>query len=209
MKALVLGCSHAAGSEMISDAYGRANSYPMLLAERMGYTAHNRSIGGGSNDAMFRIFQERCDAYNVVIACWTGIARTELWDVKFQTWLSMAHGVVLGDPTRARTELQEYGRQWTVYEGTQQRGHLNKTKNILALNMLAQSKHITVINIDSFQPVDWPDRMQWPSTMEWPVPDTTFCDWAIAQKFSHTENGHFDHDAHSAFADYVLKNIAN
>ena len=207
MKALVLGCSHAAGSEMISDAYGRANSYPMLLAKRLGLTATNCSIPGGSNDAMFRIFQERSSEYDVVIACWTGIARIELWDSKSDAWLPVAHGVVLGNHNR--TDLQEYGRQWAVYEGTQQRGHLNKTKNILALNTLAQSKHVTVINIDSFQPVDWPGRVQWPSTMEWPVCDTTFCGWAIEQKFPHTENGHFDHDAHSAFADYVLKNIAN
>ena len=206
MKALILGCSHAAGSEMIDDAYGRANSYPVLLAERWGYLAHNVSIPGGSNDAMFRIFQEQCNNYDIVIACWTGIARIELWDCKFQTWLPMAHGVVLGSGTGA--ELQEYAKQWTVYEGTQQRGHLNKTKNILALNMLAQSKNIRVINIDSFQPVDWPERVQWPSNMEWPVPDTTFCDWAIAQKFFHTDNGHFGRDAHSAFADYVLKNTA-
>jgi hypothetical protein len=119
----------------------------------------------------------------------------------------MAHGIVLGH--QGRGDLQEYSRQWAVHEGIQQRGHLNKTKNILALNMLAQSKNIRVINIDSFQSVDWPDRMQWPDTMYWPVPNTTFCGWANEQKFSHTENGHFGRDAHSAFADYVLKNIAN
>ena len=77
----------------------------------------------------------------------------------------------------------------------------------MALNMLAQSKNIRVINIDSFQPVDWPERIHWPDTIEWPVTDTTFCEWAIVQKFLHNENGHFDRDAHSAFADYVLKNI--
>jgi hypothetical protein len=85
MQALVLGCSHAAGSEMIDDAYGRANSYPVLLAERMGYTVTNLSIPGGSNDAVFRIFQEQCNAYHVVIACWTGIDRVELWDAKLNT----------------------------------------------------------------------------------------------------------------------------
>jgi len=205
MKALVLGCSHAAGSEMIDDAYGRANSYPVLLAKRLGYTADNHAIPGGSNDAMFRIFQEQCREYDAVIACWTGIARIELWDSKSRSWLPMAHGIVLGNHNRS--DLQEYGRQWAVYEGTQQRGHLSKTKNVLALNMLAQSQNIPVINIDSFQPVDWPDRVQWPSNMTWPVPDT-FCDWAIAQKFLHTDNGHFGRDAHSAFAEYVLKNMA-
>lgn len=205
MKALILGCSHAAGSEMGTHDFGCANSYPVLLAQRLGYTADNRAIGGGSNDAMFRIFQEQCNNYDIVIACWTGIARTELWDRKFQTWLPMAHGVVLGNHNRG--DLQEYGRQWAVYQGTQQSGHLSKTKNILALNMLAQSKRIRVINIDSFQPVDWPKTMTWPESMSWPVVDTTFCDWANQQKFAHTEAGHYDRDAHEAFADYVLKKI--
>ena len=54
---LIAGCSHAAGSEMGIEEYNRANSYPVLLAERQGYVAHNRAIGGGSNDAMFRIFE--------------------------------------------------------------------------------------------------------------------------------------------------------
>jgi hypothetical protein len=223
-QALILGCSHAAGSEIIDksynrtnvnpvllskrdDAYGRDNSYPVLLAQRLGHTAMNYAIPGGSNDAMFRIFQEQCHNYNMVIACWTGIDRTELWNSENHAWFPMAHGVVLGH--QVRSDLQEYGRHWAVHEGTQQRGHLNKTKNILALNMLAQSRNISVINIDSFQPVDWPDRMQWPNSMFWPVADTTFCNWARQQKFSHNENGHFDRDAHSAFADYVLKNIAN
>ena len=207
MKALILGCSHAAGSEMIDDEYGRANSYPVLLAQRMGHTAVNYAIPGGSNDAMFRIFQEQCHNYNIVIACWTGIDRVELWDTTSHTWLPMSHGVVLG--VQSRTDLQEYGRHWAVHEGTQQRGHLNKTKNILALNMLAQNKNIRVINIDSFQPVDWPERVQWPNTVSWPVPDTTFTSWANTQGYLQTDCGHFGRDAHSAFADYILKNIAN
>jgi hypothetical protein len=207
MKALILGCSHAAGSEMShDDCYGRAHSYPMLLAQHLRYTAHNLSIPGGSNEAVFRIFTEQCDNFDMVIACWTGIDRTELWDNESHAWLPMAHGVFL--QVNNRPDLDAYSRNWAVLEGTLQRGHLAKTKNILALNMLAQSKNIAVINLDSFQPVDWPDRMQWPSTMTWPVPET-FCAWALQQKYTHTENGHFGRDAHSAFADYVLKNLAN
>ena len=204
-QALILGCSHAAGSEMGTDEYGRAHSYPVQLADLMGYQATNRAIPGGSNDAMFRIFQEQINNYDIVIVCWTGIARTELWDTQSQTWLPMAHGVVLGNHNRS--DLHEYGRQWTVYQHTQQAGHLTKTKNILALNFLAHSKNIPVINIDSFQPVDWPERMTWPASMLWPVL-TTFCGWALQHHYSHTDNGHFDLDAHTAFANYVFKNMA-
>jgi len=67
-KALILGCSHAAGSEMNTepdvdllnygkDYYGYFMSYPAQLAQLLGYHPVNHAIPGGSNDAMFRIFE--------------------------------------------------------------------------------------------------------------------------------------------------------
>ena len=200
-KALILGCSHAAGSEMSTDAYGRANSYPVLLAERMGYTATNRSIPGGSNDAMFRIFESEHKDYNIVIACWSGHNRTEVWNQNKQEWISFCPGV---DLTKLE-ELSDYVQQWVIHHTDETTGRLNKLKNILALNALAQAHDIPVINIDSFWPVH---GYAWPSNMHWQV-STTFRNWADAQGYAHTPWGHFDRDAHSAFADYVLKNIAN
>jgi hypothetical protein len=102
--------------------------------------------------------------------------------------------------------FEDYGRQWLIYEGHDQRGHLNKVKNILALNMLAQSKHIPVINIESFWPIT---NHTWPSSMKWPVLDKDFMTFCQQQNFPRTDWGHFFLPAHSAFADYVLKNIAN
>ena len=61
-KALILGCSHASGAEMfdhIDQDYSKGffNSYPAQIASGLGYEIENRSISGGSNDAMFRIFE--------------------------------------------------------------------------------------------------------------------------------------------------------
>ena len=200
-KALILGCSHAEGSEMGKDEYCRANSYPALLAERLGYVAHNRAIGGGSNDAMFRIFESEHKDYNIVIACWTGHNRSEAWNENKQEWISFCPGV---DFTKLQ-DLSDYVRQWVVHHTDETTGRLNKLKNIVALNALAQSHSVPVINVDSFWPVH---GYAWPSAVHWPVP-TTFRDWADAQGYAHTPWGHFGRDAHSAFADYVLKNIAN
>ena len=201
MRALILGCSHAEGSEMGTKDYGRANSYPMLLAERQGYVAHNHAIGGGSNDAMFRIFESEYKNYNIVIACWTGHNRSEAWNENKQEWISFCPGV---DFTKLE-ELSDYVRQWVVHHTDETTGRLNKLKNIVALNTLAQAHDVPVINIDSFWPVH---GYAWPSNVHWPV-STTFWNWADAQGYAHTPWGHFGRDAHSAFADYILENIAN
>ena len=200
-KALILGCSHAAGSEMGTHVYGLANSYPVLLAERMGYTATNCSIPGGSNDAIFRIFESEHKDYNLVIACWSGHNRTEAWDENKQKWTSFCPGA---DP-KGLQDLSDYMQQWVVHHTDAVTGRLNKLKNIVALNTLAQTHDVPVINIDSFWPVH---GYAWPSNVHWPV-STTFWNWADAQGYAHTPWGHFGRDAHSAFADYILENIAN
>ena len=237
-KALILGCSHAAGAEMFkqpgwtlepgcasNDAYGGMNSYPVQLAQKLGYTPFNHAISGGSNDAMYRIF---CDELNqltvddVVIACWTGGNRGEVFYEQENRWLAISHGdthTLQIQPDRVLLQgryiatkikhhqpFEDYGKQWLVYEGHDQRGQLNKIKNILALNMLAQSRHIPVINIDSFWPIlDY----TWPSSMNWPVGTKDFMKFCQEHNFTRTEWGHFFLPAHIAFADYIFKNIAN
>jgi len=178
---------------MGTDEYGRANSYPMLLAERMGYTADNRAIGGGSNDAMFRIFESEHINYDLVIACWTGHNRTEVWNR--DKWIPFVPGGTVG-------ELDAYHQQWVVHHTDDVTGRLNKIKNIMALNALAQAHDISVINIDSFWPVH---GYKWPSNIHWPVP-LNFWMWADAEGYARTPWGHFARDAHSAFADYILAN---
>ena len=237
-KALILGCSHALGAEMYkqpgwtlepeyasNDAYGAMNSYPVQLAKKLGYTPFNHAISGGSNDAMYRIF---CDelpqltADDVVIACWTGGNRSEVFYEQENRWLSISHGdthTLQIQPDRVLLQgryipikikhhqpFEDYGKQWLVYEGHDQRGQLNKIKNILALNMLAQSQHIPVVNVDSFWPIlDY----TWPSSIHWPVATKDFMTFCSEQKFPRTDWGHFFLPAHDAFADYILENIAN
>ena len=196
MKALILGCSHAEGSEMCTDEYGRANSYPVLLANRMGYTADNRAIGGGSNDAVFRIFESEYKNYQLVIVGWTGHNRTEVWNADFNTWVAFAPGGDAGN-------LDAYKLQWMIHHTDDVTGRLNKIKNIIAVNALAQAHSVKVINIDSFWPVH---DYTWPDNIHWPVREN-FWDWAMAQGHARTAWGHFGRDAHESFADYVFKKI--
>lgn len=229
MKALILGCSHAAGNEMYKnlssiddpEKFGYQNSYPALIARQLGYHPMNYAISGGSNDAMFRIFNEQLDQLtpnDVVIACWTGVDRTEVWHELDSRWLPFSigshdfypivkteyalsgrgvHGQISLD-----SEYQAYREQWIRYQVNPTTSKLNKLKNILALNSLAQHRSIPVINIDSFYPVDCPDHIVWAA-------DEPFCDWADRNNCKRTEWGHYFLDTHQRFADLIVSNIKN
>ena len=233
-KALILGCSHALGSEMYkepgfqlpsdylyNDEYGADNSYPVQIAQQLGYTALNHAIAGGSNDAMYRIFSEQLDrlsSADTVIACWTGANRGEVFYEHENRWLpvspgdphvnqiepnsTMLQGKCILPRIKHYTEFENYERQWTLYQSNQ--GYHNKIKNILALNMLAQAQSIPVINIDSF----WPVSYLWPATINWAVPDWDFTKFCDVKLFPKTTRGHYFRPAHEAFAKYVLTNLA-
>lgn len=225
MQAIILGCSHAAGAEMYQDTsititnpdtFGYANSYPAQIAQQLGYTPRNYSISGGSNDAMFRIFVEQLPTLtseDLVIACWTGPDRTEVYNDIDHEWLPFGQGrgrfyptapsdVALsgfncgGEISNADIYIN-YLKQWCLHTNAQA-NQLNKVKNIIALNTMANSRGIRVINIDNFAPVD--------VDIKWVVP-VTFCTWAIDCGYPPTSMGHFFLDAHTAFAEYVVSAI--
>lgn len=191
-QALILGCSHASGNELSgpgnNDKFGLENSYPALLAKLMGYQPTNLSITGGSNDAMFRV-GEQTHMHDIVIACWTGYNRTEVWDG--QTWQPLSPGGLT-------TTVEDYRQQWLIHRTDEESGRLNKLKNILALNSIRK-----VINIDSF----WPVEFNWPGHIYWPVSEP-FIDWAKANGYAHTVFGHYELKAHQDFAEYVFKIIS-
>jgi len=200
-QALILGCSHAAGSEITSkwdsrDESDTLKSFPAQIARRQGYNVNNLAIPGGSNDAMFRIFNEYTSSVDLVIAVWSGPTRTEIfYDDKWPQFC--------GGGLNHITELDEYVRQWVLFQANEQWGIVNKTKNIIALNALAQARNVPVINIDAFWPVE---QYVWPEYIHWPVPET-FCNWALHNKYPATEWGHFDITAHTNFATYILENL--
>jgi len=230
MKALILGCSHAAGDEMYKDPsfaiddpinFGWQNSYPVLIAQQLGYRPLNYAIPGGSNDAMFRIFNEQLDQLtqdDIVIACWTGIDRTEIWHDLDHQWLPLSQGHHTfyplvdskyalsgqnsGGQISMNSDYQAYREQWVRYQINPVTSKLNKLKNILGLNSLAQHRSIPVINIDSFYPIECPDYVTW-------AVDQPFYDWADRNQCKKTEWGHYFLDTHQRFAELVVTNIKN
>jgi len=198
-RAIILGCSHAAGTDMDN---GRACSYPVKIAEQLGYTPENYGIAGGSNDAMFRIYEEQqpsIDNLDIIIACWSGYNRTEIWNDANKNWQAICPGKTDVSPK----EYVDYQERWVAYHTDERIGRLNKIKNIIALNTLAQQQHVPVINIDSFWSVPnfmWPDFVQWPMTVN-------FCRWCDGNNYPKTAWGHFFEPAHKEYAELVVKNL--
>jgi hypothetical protein len=229
-KAIILGCSHAAGALMHKDPeYGALNSYPMRLAYMLGYIPYNHAISGGSNDAMFRIFTEQIDNYDLVIACWTGMDRGEYYHPTHKQWIPINYGegesfvrksspvleqgVPIGQHITDKKMYEDYGKQWLAIEGNEQRGFNNRLKNILALNSLAKHKGIKVINLDSFQGQhERRDRpFQWPAEVYRPLngPLNEFVNYCKKRKFPCEPRGHFFRSAHLSYAEYIKHKLDN
>jgi hypothetical protein len=198
-RAIILGCSHAAGTEMID---GPFTSYPAVIARQLGYTVENYAVSGGSNDGMFRIYEEQhssLDSSDLVIACWSGFNRTEIWNDQHNHWQSLAPGKTDVSPK----EYLDYQQQWITYHTDIRVGRLNKIKNIIAVNILAKQQNVTVINIDSFWPIN---DFEWPDFVYWPVNDNLW-DWCNTNNYPRTNWGHFAEPAHQDFADTVVKKL--
>jgi hypothetical protein len=236
-KALILGCSHAAGSEMASepevdllnygeDYYGYCMSYPAQLAQLLGYHPVNHAIPGGSNDAMFRIFESFVNPYknfekpDIVFACWTGGERTEVWDFEEGAWIGLAggktnftktipddiirEGKLIPEPIDNRNDIVAYQKQWITHHADRWWGRMNKLKNILALNTMAAQEKIPVINLDSFGAVQ---EYNFPDTVYRPLGQTEFCNWAVERGFNNTKSGHYFLQAHRSFANFIAKKV--
>lgn len=193
-KALILGCSHAAGSELGIEKFARANSYPALVAQMLGYDVLNMSIPGGSNDAIFRIFLDKKDDCDIIIVAWSGLNRSEI--VYNNEWINILPG---SSPPK---ELISYYQQWCLHGSDERFGRLNKIKNVIALNSLS---FVPVINLESFWPI-W--DFQWPCNFHFPLSgNDNFWDWSIARNYNKTKMGHFELVAHQEYAKFIIGKI--
>ena len=227
-KAIILGCSHAAGAEIdLHDAMrGYEISYPALIAKGLGYEPENHAMYGGSNDSMFRIFLEqlpRLTSDDIVIACWTGSARTEIYHEIHEQWVQITpnsdrfnvrqkkspalQGHFTGQIIEQLDEYVEYTKIWQrlVLDINEINSRTNKIKNILSLNSIAQQKMIQVLNFQSFDPRhdDWCLIEQF----KWPVGNLDFMTWADQNGYIPNLKKHYGHDAHRAYADIILQNL--
>jgi len=193
--AFILGCSHSAGADVPN---GLNKSYAASFARLFNFNPINLSITGGSNDAMFRIFSEyvaldKIKDTDIIIACWTGTTRTET--VHNELWSPIVVG-------HQQSPIENYIKQWSIYDSDSTRWRLNKIKNIVALNELATRLGLRVINFDSFHKI--PNSLAYDSTVyNWPCAQDSFVDWCVERQFEHSETFHFYENAHWEYANYA------
>jgi hypothetical protein len=185
----IFGDSHAAGTgiEPRNPAREYLSSYPCQLARSLGYEQIlNYSIGGHSNDAIFRWVTERLpdiDREDLVMLCWSEQGRTEVWSDLSESWLHIIRqgqgenydtwfemrpcaGAALGIFDRQAPYPKGVQRYYTRFREAWQSTinadrdlkncNLNFTKNCLAANTLLRSRNIKVFNIRSQVALDRP-----------------------------------------------------
>lgn len=224
-KAIVLGCSHAAGAEIdqVDEMQGYLMSYPALIAQRAGYQVENHAMYGGSNDSIFRIFIDqlpRISVGDIVIACWTGPTRTEIYHELHDQWIQITpnsnrfnlreknelalQGHFIDQSIDQESQYVEYTQYWQrlVLDIHGISAKLNKTKNVLSLNDIALAKKITVLNFYSFDSGcdDFTDRFCWPMGKQ------DFVSWCQKNNYQPSPKNHYGKDAHRDFADQALQN---
>lgn len=230
-RAYIFGCSHAAGSEMFDNDIDReyTHSYPALIARDLGYEVHNHAIPGGSNDAIFRILidiHQSITDQDLIIFCWIGAGRVEIWNNQHQQWLQFSVGqpaFKIGEPHPVALQGRATGadiedhRGWQHYHQAWQQRWLGiedrnekaqEYRNMLAAYALAETRTSRIINVRSFAGHEHAYR----STTDrfyWPIGYEEFWTWCNDRAFDRTLRGHFGAESHRAFADYVLLNISD
>jgi hypothetical protein len=189
-------------------AWELSHSYPALVSQALGFETQNLAIPGGSNDAMFRLVVSDLALVpgDIVIACWTGWDRHELWHPEENLWLQISGQDRMRRPGGTNEYIQneslwlDYQRHWIALAGETKVGFWNRTRNVLALNTWAQAQGCKVINIDSFgrtADVAWPNWVFWPAQQD-------FMAWAEEQGAPRTAWGHYYLPTHRAWADLLL-----
>ena len=125
--------------------------------------------------------------------------RTEIFDEEDREWLKISVGTDLDD------SIKGFQHQWSLWANSGEQSRLAKMKNIYALNALARTRKLKIINIDSFWPIT---NVKWGADMYWPVADT-FHNWSMDRDFARTPWGHYFEDAHRAFAEHVVRAIGD
>ncbi len=208
-KMYILGCSHASGSELQglgighNTEYNLQNSFAAQFSIRMGYVPINLAIPGGSNDYIYRIFneiiEEKYKPGDIFFISWTGTHRMEVFDYTKDEWYSIAQGQKWQPSDLMKEAYEVFNKVWMSHELT---GHHNKMKNILALDSIAKTRNINVIHHDSFAPLHFPEKLE----MLWLNPVRSFMEWAIKKNYAHTPSFHFELQAHSDYAEFLHSN---
>lgn len=223
----VNGDSNSAGAEAVNDyafaeddplywALGRQPhpdnlkaSYGCELANLMGAILECDAESASSNQRIIRTtlkYLEDNPAPDLIIIGWSTWEREEWWDSKTGRWWQVNAGGIGHDWPE---EIKDKYKKWIVdvdYSTAVSRAH----NDIFSLHQLLDSKNIQHFFFNCFQPFTHTLRYAWSNSYLEPYnPDFTYYNWLIKKGFKPVKPGsyHFGHDAHCAWAEFLLQNL--
>jgi len=224
-KIIVFGDSHVAGCELASthsledylkgeitleeaDAEGKKFSFPQLLADKLNIPCENYALTGGSNDRSLRKLTEVIDEKCLVIFGYTSPNRTEFYYPD--------DGLFLG---RDSDNFIQAGIQWTgMIQNVTEKSPMSHPFNDVFVKKILRSydniKHVyTCVNSIC---TAYNARVAHLSMTDVTYHYMTkldgfnnYLDWCRANGFKQLPYLHYDHDAHTALAELLWKNIGD
>lgn len=203
----VNGDSNSDGSE----CQDLSQSWPHLLADRLGFTLVNDAKGGTSNPRIMRVASQslaHIDRRPFVIIGWTSWEREE--------WLhrSQYYDVNSGGHDVLPLELQERYKQWVIEQGPDQQSIKSKNmhEQIHRLHRSLKDRHIPHVFFNALMPFQHnlldPVKKDWGKNYLGPYDNDSSYYWYLKNHGWHTtDNNHYTDDAQAAWTDVLYNYI--
>ena len=203
----VNGDSNSDGSE----CKDLAQSWPQLLANRLGFTLVNEAKGGTSNPRIMRVASDAL-AHTVsntfVVIGWTSWEREE--------WLYQGqhYDVNSGGHDALPIELQERYKQWVTEQDSGQQSIKSQImhEQINRLHRSLKDRHIPHLFFNALMPFQHnlldPVHKEWNKNYLGPYDNDSSYFWYLKNHgWQHTKNYHYTDDAQAVWADMLYNYI--
>jgi hypothetical protein len=203
----VNGDSNSEGSE----CKDLEQSWPYLLAKRLGRTLINEAKGGTSNPRIMRVASQALstsDRNTFVVVGWTSWEREE--------WLHQGqyYDVNSGGHDGLPTELEEKYKEWVVNQGPEQQAIKSQKMHsqIHRMHRSLLDRHIPHLFFNALMPFQHnlldPLHFDWHKNYLGPYDNNLSYFWYLKNhKFVPTRNNHYTEKAQSVWADVLYNYI--
>lgn len=187
------------------------DSWPHLLADRLGFTLINEAKGGTSNPRIMRVASNtlaHSDRKTFVVIGWTSWEREE--------WLhqNQYYDVNSGGHDTLPPELQERYKQWVTEQGPDQQSLKSKNmqEQIHRLHRSLKDRHIPHLFFNALMPFQHnlldPVHKDWGKNYLGPYDNDSSYYWYLKNHgWKPTKNNHYTDAAQKAWADVLYNYI--
>ena len=203
----VNGDSNSAGADLVD----RSQSWPQLLADRLGFTLINESKSGASNPGIMRVTSDaiaHSDKNTLVMIGWTSWEREE-WFHQNQYY-----NVNSGGHDTLPTELQEQYKEWITKQNpaSQAAKSLQMHSQIHRLHRSLIDRRIPHLFFNALMPFQHnlldPNQLDWHKNYIGPYDNDLSYYWYLKNHGQKpNKNNHYGKDAQGIWADVLYNHI--